>query len=241
MKVCPRRQAVTLVLAILLPAIAVPVFAAPRIGIEGGLRYGQLTREAEPPFDFFPAPKYRPAWSLGGVVEQPVGRSVSLVSGLRYLETQDKITVNLTVTDQNGSSTSFRFAKQIALRSVELPVRVVLRPLLRGPLLESSVGVAYLLEAISQTEFSSVPYTGTRELQFAQIFEDLGTFDQRDETGLYRRWNVSLGLGTGWDFPVGRGLGTLRLRNAHGLTDMSKSSEVDRFTRAFELEAGWRW
>lgn len=226
-------------LAILLVAlIGAPAAAAPRFGIEGSLRYGELTREADPPLDDFgPTPKYRPSWSLGAVVGQPLGGPLALVSGVRFVETREEFAGNVTISD-GSSITMLDFDFHTQFQTIELPVSIEFRPFASGPVFEAGASVAYLHAVTTQIETSES--TVLVPLQYAEIFEDVGTFDGND-IRFYNRWHGSIGLGTGWDFPTGGGIATMRLRYAHGITDVQKSDAIDRKVRAFEFTAGWRW
>jgi outer membrane protein with beta-barrel domain len=211
---------------ILLLTASAPAVARPRIGLEAGLHYAELTREADPSVELVPPTEYEPGWTVGMVVEQPLGRGLALVSGLGYLQAHDSYVVRL-ILSGGGPPVEYRFDFLDTFRSLTLPLRLEWRPLRRGAVVEGGVGVAYLLEAVNTADATSSSSPGVM------------TF-REDVTDRYGRWNLSAGLGVGWDIPCAGGVGTLRLRYAQGLVDQVPAAALDRFTRAFQLEAGWR-
>lgn len=214
---------------LLLVATATSASAGPRLGVEGGLLLSELTRKAGPLAEPVPPTEHEVGWSLGAVVEQRLAESLALVSGLRYLQVPEDFEIRFM--SPSGPLEEVTADFRNTFQSIEVPVRLEWRPVARGAfggaVIEGGVAAAYLLEAWQTADLSSP--SGAANSTFR---------DQ--ETGVYERWSFSGALGAGWDVGLGAGVGTLRLRYAHGLTDWIESGDLDRYTRAWELEIGWR-
>lgn len=224
-------------LACLLPLVlAAPALAGPRIGIEGGLNSGMLTYSSNF-FDFNPG--YQAAWSFGLTLEAPTGSHFSLVSGARYIEYGEKMGIQ--VTDQTGATLLDMHVHNV-YRFVSMPVLLRYRPFARqGFFLTIGSDFSYLADVAQQfddTPAYALTVPGIRAARAAQIFEDVGTFKSIDA---FDRWNVSATGGLGWEFPLGSHRALGQVRYTHGLTDIAKSSDVERTTRGFESLLGLTW
>jgi len=231
--------------------LARPVTAGPRCsaGIQFGLNENRATYDwTDAPLDIHPA--LTAAWSAGATLDVPIGRRFSLATGLRYIEYGDRMEV--TITSTAPSPQSVRFKSHTTWRYVAVPVLVRFRPLAsRGWFVEAGPEAGYLAGAGQSTSIDEIPpltlaHPGAAGPQGARarvrpaaaIFEQVGTFDAIRP---YRRWNVSVAGGTGWELPWRGHTALVGARYTHGLADIAKSSVLVRRTRGMELLAGWRW
>ena len=73
----------------------------------------------------------------------------------------------------------------------------------------------------------------------ATIFESYT--GQEDITGTYARWNLALGGGLAWEFPLGRKSGEVRGRYQQGVSDQTLSPDAKDFSRVAELGLAVHW
>jgi len=231
-------------LAALLTALATrAVSVRPRLGWEGALRWNEFTIDSD--FgDLGIDPKFRFAGAFGGVAAFDVLPSLSIGTGVRWHRDVERIEFEFR--DSVDPSTVYTLVTRTRLESIGLPLRAEWRPARGGLRIEGSTEIAWLATAHSESRFDDVPpYVGPgargSDLGFAQIFERVGTLDG-NVTDNFRRWNVSLGAGVGWEIPTpGTEHVAVRLHGSHGLTHNMRSGEVRRYTRAVELGAEVTW
>jgi hypothetical protein len=230
-------RAVTFLFTFLL---VTPAFTAPRFGVQGGIVGARITSDIDPDHV-----KYRPSWSAGVDALLPMG-PIQLATGVRYIEYGEAFDLEFEIT--NGSEvSSFSFRDHQVWQYLSLPLIARYAPSrAHGMFLGVGPEVGYLAnvkltltENGSETTFHAQAPHGRREgVRMAQIFEDIGTFDP---TQLYERWNVSACASIGWTLPVSVHQSEFEFRYTHGLTDILKSSEFERRTRAVEMLGTVRW
>lgn len=241
------RAAVTLA-ALLAVAGVAPVaraFPAPHPGLDLAVSGGQSWYPESPlgPSDPFLG-KIAAGWSAGGTLEWDLGGPFSLETGLRYaLDTELR-----KAAFRYDPGLEFEFLSRRHLERLGLPVRVrVALPFLRGLSAEGCAETQYLLRARSDDElhgnFGIIlgprPAPGRVAAPAAQIFEPYRP--NLDVTGDYARWNLALGGGLGWEFPLGRVNGELRARYQQGVSDQTRTPYAKDFSRVAELGLGVRW
>jgi outer membrane protein with beta-barrel domain len=234
-----------MLLACTLALTALPCVAAAgvRPGVEGGWHHGKLTREDDP-FDL-PAPRLRPAWVLGATAEVPAGTHTRLVPAVRYQEIGDVLELRASIPDNQGGSFVIAARSHTVLRYLSVPLRIEMAPFpSRRWTIEAGPDPQFLLQAVAIGSSSVTHVSGQprRAQPAAQIFEQVGTFDHRDATGLYHRWNLVLSAGAGVDMAARGHVVTLRLRYDHGVTNVQDAElPFRRYTRSAELTGGVRW
>lgn len=183
-------------------------------------------------------------YAAGGTLEWRLTGPFALETGLRYsLDTERR--------DQTfylPGSDAFEFVMRTRLHRVGLPVRLrVDLPFLRGLRAEGTAELQYLLQARRDDAHNGEPALfipkpsrpGRVVSPAASIFEVYT--GQEDITGTYMRWNLALGGGLGWEFPLGQVTGTLRARYQQGVSDQTLTPEAKNFSRVAELGLGVRW
>ncbi len=206
--------------------------AMPRIGVEAGLNQSGLTYRS----DAIGEPRLRPAWSAGITVDQPLAASLSLHTGLRYIEYGDVIEFGL----YDGTGTLVLESRDHQVwRYLAVPALVRWRPLpTRGLFFEAGPEAGYLLQSELLRELSDAgaydPNPPKRSIG-SQIFEQLGTAGPRnDMTSLFHRWNLSLAGGAGYELRLLGCRASVEARYTQGLTDVAKSWALQRSTRGLE-------
>jgi len=225
----------TFVLAfVLCAALDSVATAAPRvrIGVGGGLNLAQLTYQSD--FLGFD-PKYRPAWSAGLALDVPLGSRFSLGSGARYVEYRERDVFTFT----DGSGGVFAWVEtHDAYRYVAVPLQLRYRPMGRsGLFVAAGPEVGYLTSLWNELSVeyrSTAPGPGPARIArpMAQIFEQGPGSSER--LASLRRWNVALTGGIGWELPVAGHAVAAGVQYTHGLTDLTRSPEIERQTRAIE-------
>jgi len=210
---------------VLCAALGSAATAAPRVrmGVGGGLHLARLTDQSD-----FLNPKYRPAWSAGLALDAPLGSRLSLGSGVRYVEYGERIV--FTLSDGSGGVIG-RFYNHDVYRYVAVPLRLRYHPKGRsGLFVAAGPEVSYLTAVWSELRF---------ERPVALIFEQGPSSSER--LAWLRRWNFALAGGIGWELPVAGHAVTAGVQYTHGLTDLTRSPELERQTRAIETLFAIYW
>lgn len=220
-------------------------FPAPRAGIELALT-GSKSWYPEQPFGSLGEvdEPVSGGYAAGGTLEWRLTGPFALETGLRYsLDTERR---DYTF-DFLGAGT-YEVVMRTRLHRVGLPVRLrVDLPFLSGLRAEGTAETRYLLQArrddeqLGDAAFPLAPHArhGRDAAPAAIIFEDYT--GQNDITGMYPRWNLALGGGLGWEFPLGKVTGTLRARYQQGVSDQTETPDAKNFSRVAELGLGVRW
>ena len=226
-----RRIAWLLALALIsgaMPAQARPVSA----GLELGGRFGAFVDDPQ----LFDSDWHR-AWSARVVVEWPARARWSLASGVGYEE------VGSTVTYTIGTTGGWiRDRVHGALGYLGVPLCARWRPIRARPLfLQLGPEIGYLERVFETSDVqateSPVARPAIAGVPAAQIFES-GPPPPRDP---YFPWAAFLDSSIGWEFPFGAHRIVARARWVEGLTDVLRSEDFRRSTRAVEVAAGWTW
>jgi len=216
--------------------------AAPRVrmGVGGGLNLAELTYQSDL-FGF--DPKYRPAWSAGLALDVPLGSRLSLASGARYIEYGERTV--LAFTDGSGGVFAW-FDTHDVYRYVAVPLHLRYHPMGRsGPFVAAGPEVSYLTALWHELGVEYRSYTPgpgpakTPARPMAQIFENGPGSSER--LASLRRWNFALAGGIGWELPVAGHAVAAGVQYTHGLTDLTRSPELKRQTRAIETLLAIYW
>jgi hypothetical protein len=204
----------------------------PRFGAEVGVSYGYLSYDVDgidTELQIEPTAGVLAQWAFHG--------PWSLMSGLRYSRSSDKLTLEFPST---GGGT--RMTGENTLDYLSIPARIELAPFADGRLgLAFGPEFAYLLQARREVTEETTPSPGPAKAS-ADIFEDVGTFGREgDVTGDYERLDVRVSAGVLWKLPLGAHVGRVEARYAHGLTDTRKAESLAQRTRAFEFTVGMLW
>ncbi len=211
--------------------------ARPRLGVQGSLRWTELTYhwsggDLGAAADLVPHPAFHAAWSAGLVADWPLTRRVGIVTGLRYAEAGE---VQEHSADFTGVTARSR--DQLVLRSVSAPVQVRWRPGAAPVHVAAGVDVSWLAQALNRPSLDLVntaPAAAVRGPRpAAAIFEDVS--HGIDLTDAFRRWRAGASVGVGVDRSLGSLTARLEARWTEGLTDVVKSSDVQRRVRAIDL------
>jgi hypothetical protein len=232
-------------LALLSAAAPAHAFPAPRAGLEVALT-GSKSWYPEAPFGSFGEwdEPVSGGYSAGGTLEWRLTGPFAFETGLRYsLDTERR-----NYTFEFVGYGSYETIMRTRLHRVGLPVRLrVDLPFLRGLRAEGTAETQYLLQARRDDEQNGQPVLifpgpsrpGRIAAPAASIFEVYT--GQEDITGMYSRWNLALGGGLGWEFPLGAVTGTLRARYQQGVSDQTLTPDAKNFSRVTELGLGVRW
>ncbi len=234
----------TLVFAcVLCAALISTASAAPRVrwGVGGGLNLAQLTYQSDF-FDF--EPDHRLGWSTGLALDVRLGSRLSLATGARYIEYGEHD--RFTFTDGSGGVIS-RFDNHDVYRFVAVPLHLRYHPRGRsGPFVAAGPEVGYLTTLWNEysIEFPGAyaPTPGSARIAarpMAQIFEQGPGSSER--LASFRRWNVALSGGIGWELPVAGHSVAAEVQYTHGLTDLTRSTELTRQTRGIETLFAIYW
>ena len=220
-------------------------FPAPRAGLEVALT-GSKSWYPEKPFGGFGEvdEPVSGGYSAGGTLEWRLTGPFAFETGLRYSLDTERRDYSIDLQGYGGYDVVMR----TRLHRVGLPVRLRLDlPFVRGLRAEGTAETQYLIQARRDDEqhgdfgiiFLAYPPPGRIASPAAIIFE---SYTGRDDiTGLYPRWNLALGGGLGWEFPLGQVTGTLRARYQQGVSDQTKTPDAKNFSRVAELGLGVRW
>lgn len=219
---------------------------APRPGLELTISGSQPWLPEAPPgstdgYD----DKVAAGYAAGGTLEWKLRGPFRLATGLRYsLDTERR---DWSVDFGGGAGISG--VDRVRLHRLGVPVRLRLAlPFLRGLSAEAGAETQYLLLARQddETQFDlGIIFLGRAPggrggaRPNAIIFE--GYTGQDDVTGYYPRWDLALGGGLGWEFPLGRVTGELRGRYQQGISDQTKTPYAKDFSRVAELGLGVHW
>jgi len=226
-------------LMLLVPRSAPAGPERPRLGFDAGFDYARV-EDLETSGPTFATSPFRPAWSLGAVCEVPLGRSLALATGVRYLAIANRGRIVLV----SGSD-----AYDATLRSSwsYLGVPVLLEWRLgpaSAPFLVGGGECACLLDVRQRIDLSSLrsgPVLADPRVAAAPaaaIFESVSPTHPLD---LYHRLDVALVGGVGYRMALRSHPVVAQLRYRHGLVNLVKIGPLDERTRALELLAGWRW
>lgn len=99
-----------------------------------------------------------------------------------------------------------------------LPLRAAFRPGAGRAVLECGLDAAWIGRVARDADLAITSTTTPPSpvQPDAAIFEQAGTFDARDWTHVFHRWDLAAAAGVGWDFPVGytsRGCGRAGTRD----------------------------
>lgn len=224
-------------------APAANAFPKPRAGLEAMLT-GSRSWYPEDPYASYSDPTYRFAggYALGGTLGWALGGPFALETGLRYsLDSEQR------ETSAAGILGSAEFISRTRLHRAGLPVRLRLAlPFVHGLSAEGTAETQYLLQARRDDEVHSSSgifvrtQGGSRVARpGAIIFEEYT--GQEDITGMFARWNLALGGGLGWEFPLGRTTGEVRARYQQGVSDQTLTPYAKDFSRVAEAGLAIRW
>lgn len=242
-----RARGAALLAAVLALCAAAPgarAFPMPRPGLEATLS-GSRSSYPEEPFggsDFL-HDRTAAGYAVGGTLGWKLAGPLSVETGLRYALDTERRDLSLVF---NGGS-AWEIVQRTHLHRLGVPVRArVALPFLRGLSAEAGAETQYLLQARRDDEQHGSPviiFARTPGDHIAQpaaiIFEDFT--GQDDITSLYPRWNLAVGGGLGWEFPLGRVTGALRGRYQQGVSDQTRTPYAKDFSRVGELGLAVRW
>lgn len=225
------RLAAAVALLLALPAWA-HAQAMPRFGAELGASYGYLSYDVD---GIDTDPQIEP--TAGVLAQWAFQGPWSLMSGLRYSRSSDKLTLEFPSTGGGTTITG-----ENTLDYLAIPARIELAPFAEGRLgFTFGPEFAYLLQAQREVTEETLPSPGPAKTS-ADIFEDVGTFTQEgDVTGEFERIDVRVTAGVLWKMPLGTRIGRVEARYAYGLTDTRKAESLAQRTRAFEFTVGMLW
>jgi hypothetical protein len=220
-------------------------FPAPRPGIEVTL---SGSRSWYPEVPFFGSDllhdKVAAGYAAGGTLQWKLAGPFAFETGLRYSLDTERRDFDYSFLGGGG----FKILMRTRLHRVGVPVRLRLAlPFLRGLSAEGSAETQYLLQARRDDEqlgnlgivIWPALAPGRSEGPDAIIFEPYT--GQDDLTSLYPRWNLALGGGLGWEFPLGRVTGVLHGRYQQGISDQTLTPYAKDFSRVGEVGFGVRW
>lgn len=221
-------------------------FPMPRPGIEATLS-GSRSSYPEEPFGGSDLLHDRTAagYAVGGTLGWKLAGPLSVETGLRYALDTERRDFEY---DFSGGGGGFEIVERTRLHRLGVPLRLRLAlPFLRGLSVEAGTETQYLLQARRDDEqhgnfgiiFARMPGGDPVARPNAIIFE---TYTGQDDiTSLYPRWNLAVGGGLGWEFPLGRVTGALRGRYQQGVSDQTKTPYAKDFSRVGELGLAVRW
>ena len=220
-------------------------FPAPRPGLEVTLS-GSRSSYPEEPSGSSDGVRERVAagYAAGGTLAWELAGPLALETGLRYsLDTERR---DYSYEFPGGGGVEILMRNRLHRVGVPVRLRVGL-PFLRGLSAEAGAETQYLLQARRDDEqrgsfaiiFAQGQSPGRIAHPAAIIFEDY--WGQEDITSLYPRWNLALGGGLGWEFPLGRVTGALRARYQQGVSDQTRTPYAKDFSRVGELGLAVRW
>jgi hypothetical protein len=232
----------------LAPAAFAPVveaFPRPRPGLDVTLS-GSHSWYPEQPFGGSDPlhDKVAAGYAAGGTLEWKLAVPFALETGLRYSLDTERRDYSFGFVGLGGYDVVTR--SRLHRLGVPLRLRIAL-PFLHGLSAEGGAETQYLLQARRDDEthgnigimFAAAPGAGSIARPTAIIFESYT--GQDDITSLYPRWNLALGGGLGWEFPLGRVTGLLRGRYQQGISDQTKTPDAKDFSRVGEMGLGVRW
>lgn len=216
--------------AVVLSALALASFSAParagaRFGLEVGANVSSLRyTDANGIISAFGwDPGWRASFTGGASVEFPWRRTVSVMTGLRYVQQGDKVEFGT-----SGPVSSLTGEFRISQNYLAVPLLLAFRPfpsprcfLAAGP--EGAV----LLSGKASTEFSSGGLPS----------------DSHSITHNLKPANLSLDAEAGLEFPAEGHAGLVILRYTHGLIDTQEKNDwaIAWKTRGVEALVGMRW
>lgn len=214
-----------------------------RPGLEVGLLGSKPSSPEEP---LATGAKLAYGVSGAGTLAFGLPHGLALETGLRYSGDLDRREADFTYT--SGVPGTFHATSTVTFHRLGMPFRLRAGlPAGHGLSLEASAEPQYLLVARAKNE-TSVTGSGTMTRAArgpagpaATIFEDVGTFEGGDVTGMMPRWNLMVGGGLGWEFPLLKATAVARLRYQQSVSDQTKSPDFKRYPRVGELSFGIRW
>ena len=233
--------------ALALLCVAAPgaqAFPKPRAGLELALTGSKSWYPELPPGGLGDVDEpVSGGYAAGGTLEWRLSGPFAFETGLRYSLDTERRDYTFEFPGYGG----YEIVMRTRLHRVGLPVRLRLDlPFLRGLRAEGTAETQYLLQARRDDQqhgdpvyFLSPSRAGRVASPAAIIFEDYTSRD--DITGMYMRWNLALGGGLGWEFPLGQVTGTLRARYQQGVSDQTETPDAKNFSRVAELGLGVRW
>jgi len=232
-------------LALAANAPAASAFPAPRPGLELAISGGRpWVPEAPAGYSDDYDDKLAAGYAAGGTLEWKLRGPFRLATGLRYSLDTERRDYHVDFGGGGGISG----IERVRLHRLGMPLRLRLAlPFLRGLSAEAGAETQYLLRARrddeSQFDYGIIFFRARSPRDVARpsaiIFE--GYTGQEDVTGYFPRWNLALGGGLGWEFPLGRVSGELLGRYQQGVSDQTKTPYAKDFSRVAELGLGIRW
>ncbi|MBI5711238.1 MAG: PorT family protein [Candidatus Eisenbacteria bacterium] len=212
--------------AILLLIVA-PSLGRARIhaGVEAGLNLSSLRYDDQlPPWD----PGWRTSFTGGACLEIPLRGRFALAAGLRYVQQGNRVKY-----DTGPGSLRQVGEFRVVQNYVSIPMLLKCRPLpSRRIILSVGPEIGFLLSGRLIVEETLI--TG-------------GVPDERTEydniRDHLRKTNLTLDVGTGFEFPMENHVGVMSLRYTHGLTGTANKDAwfSDWKTRGIEWLVGMRW
>lgn len=199
----------------------------PRLGIEAAGNLGHMNAD-----DTFLDTELH--WALGGsaglIARWPIAPAWGFEAGVGWDRTigRETGTIAFMVT---GGDTPFvlDFDERIQFDRIALPLRLTFQPARSPWSIEGGLSGGWLVHAARDADLNgadgfspNLTRARGRAGLDANIFEDVGTFDEDDWTHNFHRWDLSALGGLGWDHPYGSHVFRARLRWQEGLTDMAK-------------------
>ncbi len=220
-----------------------PATAAVRYGAEGALQWTSCARGGSTAIPEALSQDRVTAWTGEGglTAELPLRGSWTLAGALAWSPIGDRQKYAM---PGLGGGTFYT-----SLRMVALPVRLEWRRanwrLGAGPEVRYLTSARLRLEDVQSFGGITAP-ARARPVRgpvtpAAQIFENVGTLDGADVTDVFERWSVAASGLVGRDFRAGRHVLRTELRWSEGLTDVAKSTNPTRRTRAAQLGLGLLW
>jgi hypothetical protein len=231
-------------LALALAAPGAEAFPKPRLGLEAMLS-GSQSWYPELPYGGSPYLEFQIAggYAVGGTAAWRLTGPLKFETGLRYsLDTEQQ---EFSYPWLGGG---YESVSRVRLHRLGIPVRLrVAVPSLRGLSVEGTAETQYLLQARRDDErngnfgimLGRAPEGERVARPGAIIFEQYT--GQEDITGMYARWNLALGGGLAWEFPLGRTTGEVRARYQQGVSDQTLTPYAKDFSRVAELGLAVRW
>jgi hypothetical protein len=210
---------------LLAASFGAPAQAGVRLGVEMGANVSSLKYEhldAFPPITSNWDPGWRTSFTGGVSLEFPWKRTVSVLTGLRYVQQGNRVKFDI------SGSPPLIGEFRVAQHYLATPLLLAFRPFpSKRCYLAAGPEGALLLSGKISTEYSPSVLPSSS----MSITEQL------------ERTNLSLDTEAGLEFPAEKHSGILILRYTHGLVDVQKKDDwvVSWKTRGVEGLVGMRW
>ena len=180
-----------------------------RPGFEGGLHYTSQEFDDE---DAVSEVSGLAGFAVGGFVEIPMGQGRSLIPGLRYLREGHDVIFDTGLDDPEGRHEG----------DLKITQDYVSMPLLFKASLQNLPGLFFKVGA--EVGFLISARADGREREHVKNGDFIKIIDPKDEdiSDHLRTARLSVDLGAGYEFPLGRHQGYVELRYDQGVSDTAK-------------------